>query len=301
MASHSKKVLITGANGFTGRWLGVHLREAGYTVYGLVHRESVNPQEIAADLLDKARLCAVLDAVHPDFIVHLAAITFVPHGDAAEIYQTNLTGTLNVLEAVLAVGLKPQKVLLASSANVYGNPPVEVVDETVCPAPVNHYAVSKLAMESMARTYCDQLPIIITRPFNYTGPGQAGHFLIPKIVNHYREQRPVIELGNLDVTRDFSDVRFVVNAYRHLLESDIQGETVNICSGQGVALGEIIEQMNRIAGYAITVQVNPDFVRANEIRRLIGSPHRLFTLIGALPVIGINDILQNLYHHPHFI
>jgi len=139
---------------------------------------------------------------------------------------------------------------------------VEIIDETVCPAPVNHYANSKLAMEHMVRTYDDRLPLIITRPFNYTGVGQAEHFLIPKIVAHYRQRQPVIELGNLEVIRDFSDVRFVVEVYRQLLESDIQGETVNLCSGAGVTLGEIIEKMNEIAGYAIQVRVNPAFVRA---------------------------------------
>lgn len=298
MASPSSTVLVTGARGFTGRWLGTHLSEAGYNVHGLIHRGPAGPQETVADLMDGAQLRAVLDTIRPDFMVHLAAITFVPHGNIAEIYQTNLVGTLNLLDAALAVGLQPRKILLASSANVYGNPPVEVIDETVCPAPVNHYATSKLAMEHMARTYCDRLPIIITRPFNYTGPGQAGHFLIPKIVNHYREHRTTIELGNLDVIRDFSDVRFVASAYRRLLESEIQGETVNICSGQGVALGEIIEQMNRIAGYPMAVHVNPDFVRANEVRRLIGSPRRLFALIGALPTIPISNILQNLYRSP---
>jgi GDP-6-deoxy-D-talose 4-dehydrogenase len=298
VASPSSTVLITGARGFTGRWLSDQLRAAGYTVHGLIHRGPAGERESVADLLDSAQLRAVLDAVRPDFIVHLAAITFVPHGNSAEIYQTNLVGALNLLEATLAAGLRPRKILLASSANVYGNPPVEVIDETICPAPVNHYATSKLAMEHMARTYRDRLPIIITRPFNYTGPGQARHFLIPKIVNQYRERQSVIELGNLDVIRDFSDVRFVASAYRLLLECETRDETVNICSGEGVALGEIIERMDRIAGYSMTVRVNPDFVRANEIHRLIGSPQRLFALIGAVPPIRINDILRNLYHSP---
>lgn len=298
MASPSRTVLLTGARGFTGRWLGDHLRQAGYTVHGLIHRDPAAEHETVADLLDRAQLRAVLEVVRPDFIVHLAAITFVPHGDIAEIYRANLFGALNLLDATLEVGLQPRKILLASSANVYGNPPVEVVDETVCPAPVNHYATSKLAMEHMARTYFDRLPILIIRPFNYTGPGQARHFLIPKIVHHYRARQPVIELGNLDVIRDFSDVRFVVEAYRRLLECPVQNETVNICSGQGVALGEIITQMNHIAGYPMEVRVNPDFVRANEIRTLIGSPRRLFALIGALAPFAIADILRNLHHTP---
>ncbi|MDZ7620955.1 MAG: GDP-mannose 4,6-dehydratase [Candidatus Competibacteraceae bacterium] len=295
MASPSSTVLITGARGFTGRHLRQRLRAAGCRVVGLVREPGSDSDEISADLARPEPLRAALEAVRPDCIVHLAAITFVPHGDPLEIYQTNLFGTLNLLDAILAVGLTPRKVLIASSANVYGNPPVEVIDETICPAPVNHYATSKLAMEHLARTYQDRLPILIARPFNYTGPGQDERFLIPKIVGCYRRRQPFIELGNLDVIRDFSDVRFVVEAYRRLLEGDAVGETVNICSGVGVALGEILERMNRIAGYAIEVRVNPAFVRGNEVHRLIGDNHKLRRLVGELPAYSLDAILESVY------
>lgn len=298
MASPSKTVLITGAGGFTGRRLRQHLQTAGWRVVGLDRGPAPSADDLSADLACPEQLRNALKAVQPDCIVHLAAITFVPHGDPLEIYQTNLFGTLNLLDAILAAGLSPQKVLIASSANVYGNPPVEVIDETLCPAPVNHYAMSKLAMEHLARTYQDRLPILITRPFNYSGPGQAEHFLIPKMVDHYRRRQPVIALGNLDVIRDFSDIRLVVEAYRRLLDSDVAGETVNICSGVGVALREIIEKLNRIAGYAIEVQVNPALVRANEVYRLIGDNHKLRRLIGELPEYSIDDLLISLYQSP---
>ena len=299
MASPSKTVLITGARGFTGQRLRAHLQAAGWRVVGLDRDPASGADELSADLARPEQLRAALETVQPDAVIHLAAITFVPHGDPLEIYQTNLFGTLNLLDAVLAATPQIGKVLIASSANVYGNPPVEVIDETVCPAPVNHYAMSKLAMEHMARTYEDRLPLFITRPFNYTGPGQASHFLIPKIVEHYRRRQPVIELGNLEVIRDFSDVRFLVEVYRRLLESNAVGETVNICSGVGIALGEIIERMNRRAGYAIEVRVNPAFVRANEVRRLIGDNHKLRRLIGELPEYSMDDILQSLYSPAH--
>ena len=298
MASPSRRVLITGASGFTGRWLAARLTEAGYQVFGLTQEPARTPAEMQADLCDPPGLRAARETARPDYIVHLAAITFVPHSDSAEIYRVNLFGTLNLLDAILAVGLQPRKVLIASSANVYGNPAVEVIDETVCPAPVNHYANSKLAMEHMVRTYDDRLPLVITRPFNYTGVGQAEHFLIPKIVAHYRARRPEIELGNLDVVRDFSAVAFVADAYRRLLECPHGGLTVNICSGRGIALGEIIAHMNAIAGYDINVTVNPAFVRSNEIRRLIGSNRYLFSLIGEQPIPDIRDLLAEMYRAP---
>jgi len=235
--------------------------------------------------------------VKPDVVVHLAALAFVGHGDAEGFYRVNVFGTLNLLEALAALESPPAKVLIASSANVYGTPSVEVIDESICPAPVNHYACSKLAMEHMARTWFDRLPIIITRPFNYTGPGQDERFLIPKIIGHFARREPVIELGNLDVSRDFSDVADVVAAYIALLESEAAALTVNVCSGQATSLREVIAMMSEIAGYEIEVRVNPAFVRANEIPRLRGDDTALCHWIGQRTRTQIKDTLQHMFTH----
>lgn len=295
MATRSEVVLITGIRGFTGEHLNARLTRAGYDVYGLVHQSAQGDKEIECDITSPEETLAALKRVRPDYVVHLAAITFVPHGNFREIYQINLFGTLNLLEGLWQAGVHPRKVVIASSANVYGNPELEIIDEEICPAPVNHYANSKLAMEHMVRTHFDRLSIIITRPFNYTGVGQASHFLIPKIVQHYREGRREIELGNLDVVRDFSDVRFVVAAYQRLLECPHHSTVVNVCSGRGTALLQVIQLMNEIAGYTIETTVNPDLVRQNEIERLVGSNERLFSLIGEQPVYSIRDILHAMY------
>jgi GDP-6-deoxy-D-talose 4-dehydrogenase len=186
-------------------------------------------------------------------------------------------------------------VIIASSANVYGAPDVEVLEESQCPAPVNHYACSKLAMEHMVRTWFSRLPIVITRPFNYTGPGQADHFLIPKIVSHFQQRAPFIELGNLRVSRDYSDIDDVIAAYVALLECDARSEIVNICSGRAIALLDVVAIMNKIAGYEIEVRVNPEFVRENEVPKLIGSPAKLRSLVDLPAPRPFADTLRRMY------
>ncbi|MET0321734.1 MAG: NAD-dependent epimerase/dehydratase family protein [Duganella sp.] len=289
-----RRALITGRCGFTGHYVAAELRAAGYRVAGLVapgdvcaaHGDALH----VADLNDRAGLAAVVAHVQPDVVVHLAAIAFVGHGDVEQLYRVNVAGTRNLLEALAALPVTPSAVLLASSANIYGNadagvPAAGVIDEDVPPAPANDYAVSKLAMEYMARLWQDRLPLIVARPFNYTGVGQDEHFLLPKIVAHFRRRATDIELGNLHVWRDFSDVRMVARSYRRLLAAPIAataGRAFNICSGQAMSLGEVLDMMADLAGYRIDVHVNPAFVRANEVVRLVGDHRRLATVIGPL-------------------
>jgi nucleoside-diphosphate-sugar epimerase len=293
--SQAKTVLVTGASGFTGRHMVTALKEHGYHVIGLGGSPTAADVTIPCDLTDAAAVRAAVSTAQADYVVHLAALSFVGHGDAEGFYRVNVFGTLNLLEALGALETPPKKVLVASSANIYGTPDVEVIDESVCPAPVNHYACSKLAMEHMVRTWFDRLPIIITRPFNYTGPGQDERFLIPKIVGHFKRGERVIELGNLDVSRDFSDVSDVVASYLALLESQASSLTVNVCSGQATSLREVIAMMSAIAGYEIEVRVNPAFVRANEIPRLLGDPKLLHQWAGQMPGMPLETTLQRMF------
>ena len=291
-----KRALITGSAGFTGRYVVQELRAAGYQVHGIVAPGSAaGMDEFSLDLNDRAGLAAVVQQVQPDVVVHLAAIAFVGHGDAEQIYRVNVAGTRNLLEALAGLAQRPAAVLLASSANIYGNTDVGVIGEEVPAAPANDYAVSKLAMEYMARLWGDRLPLIIARPFNYTGVGQDENFLLPKIVAHFRRREARIELGNLHVWRDFSDVRMVASSYRRLLAAPATttaGRVFNICSGNAHSLGEVLDLMADIAGYRIDVHVNPAFVRANEVVRLVGDNRRLAGVIGPIDPVPLADTLR---------
>ena len=289
-----RRVLMTGARGFTGEPLRTALEAAGYAVIGTVV-ESAGPGERVLDLTSAADCAALVDEVRPDYVIHLAAISFVQHADAAEFYRVNVVGTTHLLDALAKAPHAPRKVVLASSANIYGNIGGALIAETQPPAPANHYAASKMAMEKMAATYFDRLPIVLTRPFNYTGIGQSPSFLVPKIVSHFARGERRIELGNTDIERDFSDVTMVVDAYRRLLESDASATAFNICTGRATSLQAIIALVEEIAGYSIEVVVNPAFVRANDIKRLTGDPRLLTDAIGPLDVVPLRTTLDGMY------
>ncbi|MGX9221365.1 GDP-mannose 4,6-dehydratase [Massilia varians] len=291
-----RRALITGLRGFTGYYMAQELTAAGYRVYGTVMPgEELGPDIHAVDLCDREAVARMVDEVQPDVVAHLAGIAFVAHSDAELIYRVNVVGTRNLLEALAAGKHRPTSVLLASSANIYGNASVPVIDENVTPSPANDYAVSKLAMEYMARLWMDKLPITIARPFNYTGVGQTDNFLLPKIVSHFRRNEKRIELGNLAIARDFSDVRMVARAYRRLLAVAPAGEAFNVCSGSSHSLANLIDMMSEIAGYHIDVHVNPAFVRANDVLTLSGSNSKLTAVIGQLDPTPLSETLRWMY------
>lgn len=274
-----KKVLITGIDSFTGVHLSSYLEKLGYDVYGTSLFQSGDKKH-QCDITKKNDLLIVLNNIKPDFIIHLSGISFAAFDNSEEFYRVNTVGTTNILDSLIELELNPAKVILASSATIYGNQGLEILDESLCPQPTNHYGASKYAMECLAKNYFNKLNIIITRPFNYTGISQAEHFLIPKIVKHFRENKKEIELGNLHVSREFNDVGYVCEIYKRLLESSISSEVVNICSNRGIKLLDVIDMMNEIAGYKIEVKINPAFVRKGEIKSLTGSTKKLFNLIG---------------------
>lgn len=292
-----KKVLLTGINGFTGKYLEHELLGRGYEVIGVVTSNANTNRRVTCDLTNVEDVKNCLRLVRPDYIVHLAALSFVHHPAPKEFYDVNIFAALNLLIAANDLNLNLSKIIISSSANVYGNPiGIERISETVHPDPVNHYAMSKLAMEQMLKPWFDIYPIVIARPFNYTGPGQAVHFLIPKIVSHFKNRRRDIELGNTNVYRDFSDVRDISKAYVSLLESDVHSEIINLCSGNVYSLSSIISKMEDIAGYKINVKVNPAFVRANEIKVLGGDNSKLVFLTGFKPTITIDQTLLDMYN-----
>ncbi|MCU9955042.1 GDP-mannose 4,6-dehydratase [Burkholderia sp. BKH01] len=296
----SRRAFVTGLTGFTGRYMLERLQAAGYDVWGTIAPGAPRPDDPAfahctllpVDLLDADAVRAAAADARPDAVVHLAARAHVAQDEPSQTYAVNIVGTRNLLAALAGLDRRPSAVLLASSANIYGNSTAGVLDETVAPAPANDYAVSKLAMEYAAKLWADRLPIVIARPFNYTGVGQGEAYLLPKLAAHYARNEPRISLGNLDVSRDFSDVRDVTAAYLKLIEAAPAGETFNVCSERAYSLKEVLVMLSRIAGYVIDVTVDPRFVRHNEVKSLSGSRDKLRRAVGELPVTPLDETLR---------
>lgn len=280
------RILLTGASGFTGRHFAARAAAAGHTV-----------AELHANLTDSKAVKEALASCGPvEAVVHLAGIAFVGHADNTAFYAVNTVGTTVLLDSLAAQARQggQMRVLLASSANVYGNAQHSPIRETQPTAPVNHYAASKLAMEHLAQTFTDRLQVVIARPFNYTGPGQSADFLIPKLVDHFARKAPVIELGNLHVEREFNDVRMVCDAYLGLLEKGVAGQVYNVCTGQTHTLQTVLDTLEALTGHRLQVRVNPDFVRPNEVHRLCGDPGRLLECVGEMQSHPLTETLRSM-------
>ncbi len=295
MAARSERVLITGGSGFTGRPLAEQLRQDGHEVVTVSH-EADDAGGLIVDLCNFDALTEALSRVRPRAVVHLAGIAATTYSDVGKIYSANVVGTANLFAALSSAKIEPRIVIVASSAQIYAAPNTDVpLTENSPVAPETHYTVSKRTTEDIARIYSQRFPVIVARCFNYTGPGQSSAFLVPKIVQHYAEGKSEIRLGNLDVFRDFSDIRRVVTAYSRLLSKAIEPTTVNICSGRAIHLCDIPHIMADISGHNLKIVTDASLLRSDEPRMIVGSPARLESLVGPLPNPKFRETLLRMY------
>lgn len=263
------QLLVTGASGFTGKNLVPLARSRGFDVVCLT-----------SDVRDVQALRAEICATNPTFVVHLAGVSNTQCRDVDLLHDVNVRGTRNLLQALVDTGKSPRRVLLASSVLVYGTTPASPVTEDHALVPFNAYTASKIDMEAAASEFASRLPICIVRPFNYTGVGQPATFLIPKLVDHFATKQHTVQLGNVNVQREFNDVRYVCDVYMRLLLADTCLPVYNVCSGHAHAIEDVLRALTDITGHRVAVKVNPAFVRDTDILRLCGSTQRLQSTLG---------------------
>lgn len=310
-----KRTTITGADGFVGQWLVQALLVRGDDVTGLIRADTpaltTLSRDAAAgvrwqrfDLGDADGLKKIIHTANPDEVFHLAAQSSVPESLSApaQTIETNLLGTLNVLEACRA-SAADARLLFAGSADAYGPKPPDAMPlrEEAPLEPRNPYAASKAAAEVMVRQYarsgwCDA---VVTRSFNHAGPGQSPKFAIAAFarqvadVQHNR-QAPPIRVGALQPERDFTDVRDVVRAYALLLERGASGTVYNVCSGRAYSMQRVLDDLMALAGIVAEVVVDQSLFRPVETPRLIGDASRLQRDTGWQPEIGFERTLRDL-------
>ena len=275
----ASKVLITGITGFTGQHLRRTLEAKGYAVYGIAKDRSHSNDRVA-DLLDPSSLDRVLAEVRADYVIHLAGVSSPAHDQPDAFRLVHVEGTRNLLDGLRRRTEGVRKVILASSAYVYGQAASLPVEEGAQTAPTSPYGESKLEMERMAQAWFGRLPILLVRPFNYTGVGQPATFVVPKMIHYFKEKRPQIDLGDVSVVREFMDVRDVAQVYARLLTCDLHSEVVNLCRGVGFELTKVLDMIRQVSGYSPEVRHAAALHRAGEIRELVGSPKKLLKAIG---------------------
>ncbi len=284
------KLLLTGANGFVGQYVQAAM--------------PCVPLPDGLDLRDRAALTAAVAAIAPDAVLHLAAQSFVPASfeNPHETFDINFTGTLNLLEALRAAEFRG-RMLFVGSGDTYGQ-----VAEVALPVredhplrPRNPYAVSKVAAEALCYQWSQTsgFEIVMVRPFNHIGPGQSPRFAIADFAKQVMETRlgrraPILQVGDIDVTRDFTDVRDVVRAYGLLLEQGRNGEVYNVCSGQEYRIRDLLRRLLTLAGVEATIEQDPNRLRHAEQRRMVASFASLQGDTGWRPEIPLDESLQDL-------
>jgi GDP-4-dehydro-6-deoxy-D-mannose reductase len=306
------KLLVTGVTGFVGAHLVELLQRERPDVelFGVVRRGvervSLPPRvhKIEAEIEHPASVDSVFDLVTPDAVVHLAAQSSVHQSwlDPDGTLRTNLHGTLHVLEALRRRRLKPP-MLVVGSADEYGAADAKELPlrEDAPLRPNSPYAVSKVAQGYLALQYALSygMPVLRTRTFPTTGPGRGENFAESSFAKQLAEiecgrRAPVLEVGNLDAVRDYTDVRDVVRAYWLLLEKGAPGEVYNVCSGRGIAIREMLERLVALSQATVEVRVDPGRLRPSDIPVLVGDPGRLRAAAGWQTCLPIERTLQDL-------
>jgi GDP-4-dehydro-6-deoxy-D-mannose reductase len=296
------RVLVTGADGFVGTHLCRRLARRGDEV--LACGSPGRPGGL--DVVDGGAVLDRFGALKPEAVVHLAGVSSVSwsHQNFAETMRVNVLGTANILEATRRF-VPGARVLLIGSGEEYGRLEPQVpARETAALAPLSPYAASKTAAEAIGRQACTAygLQVLLLRPFNHLGYGQSPQFVVPSFARQLLAIRAgtapaVVEVGDLTPVRDFSHVADVVDAYLLLLDRGEPGEVYNVCSGQGLGIRDILDQLQELAGTHAELRIDPNRLRPAEIPWLVGDPGKLEAL-GWERKHEVRDALRDVLEAP---
>jgi GDP-4-dehydro-6-deoxy-D-mannose reductase len=302
-----RSILVTGAGGFVGPHLARVLVAHGALVHGLGLVAPPDGTPLASwrrlDLADPAGLREAVRATAPDGIVHLAGQSSAARSFEApeETMRANVVGTWNLLDAVRSAAPAARVVVVGTSESYGPCEPGTRLAETAPFRPVSPYALSKATADQMAESFANVhgLDIVRARPFGHTGPGQTERFVVPGWAKQVAaieagKAEPVLRVGNLDVTRDLSDVRDIVEGYRALLERGRRGAAYNLCRGEGTALTGVLRTLTSLARVQVRVEVDPARLRPADVPWLVGDPTLAGRECGWQTRIPLDDTLRDV-------
>ncbi len=288
------KILITGINGFVGKILKPELESEGHVVSGL-DLESKGTDTLAVDITDPSAVEKAFFQLEPDYVFHLAAISRIDFDNPQNLYNINVNGTVNCLSAASKLKNKPS-FMVVSSSQVYGDVQLDQlpITESHPVSPVNHYGASKAAGENISLAFHRdfKLPVLIVRPFNHIGKGQALNFVVPKLINAFKTKESSLEMGNIDPARDFLDVRDIIKAYMQLMNVHHDGSILNVASETSFSIRDIIAMLTDITSHTMEIKTVSAFLRKNEIMNVVGSYAKLHKLTGWKPNFSLKETLQ---------
>jgi GDP-4-dehydro-6-deoxy-D-mannose reductase len=300
--------MVTGAAGFVGPYVAAALRDRGVRVHGLGNEPRENlPLESwrTVDLLDGDGLADALGAVCPDRVVHLAGQSSAGRSfeQPVETFEVNALGTYRLLEAARRAAPRA-RILVVGSGEVYGpQPQGSRVTEQAPLRPVSPYALSKAAADAFAEVAASAhgLDVVRARSFSHTGPGQRPEFAIPSWAQELAaieagRAEPRLRVGNLEVTRDLSDVRDVARGYLLLLERGSSGAAYNVCRGVGVKLSEVVQRLAGRCRVRVHIEVDPARVRPADVPFLVGDPSTIARDTGWRAEIPLDQTLDDVLH-----
>ncbi len=311
--------LVTGADGFVGQHLIAELLDRGEQVVGAVKATpptlTTLPETAASrvewavlELEHRETVAELLSSVRADRIFHLAGLSSVAESDDDPVapLRVNVVGTLYLLEELARKrtdSTYDPPILISGSGHVYGAAAARFrpLTEEHPLEPLSSYAVSKTAQELLGLQFhrANKLSVVVTRSFNHTGPGQRPIFVAAQLAQKVAAIREsgdsgVVQAGNVEVRRDFTDVRDVVRAYIALTESGEAGQVYNVCSGRSYSVEELLGILAKVGGVSVEVAIDPARIRRNDVPEMLGSYARLAEATGWSPQIDMRSSLEDL-------
>jgi len=311
-----KKALITGITGFAGSHLAELLLKAGFEVYGTIRPRSKTDNIdliknrlnlFDADLMDSHSLYSIIVKIKPDYIFHLAAQSFVQTSWAspATTMEMNVIGSVHLFEAIRRAEIDPT-IQIACSSEEYGlvYPNELPIKEDNPLRPQSPYAVSKVAMDYLGYQYFQsyKMKIIRTRGFNHTGPRRGEVFVTSNFAKQIAEiekgkREPMIEVGNLEAKRDWTDVRDMVKAYLLAVQKGTPGEVYNICSEKTVRVGDMLEMLLKMSKVKVEIRQDPSRLRPSDVPVLLGNCTKFRKATGWKPEIPFEKTMEDLLNY----